>query len=68
MEGGQRRRSLSKFEPTTLGADLLRYRWTKPLSAAVNPDRRLIAMSGAPVRHGFPHISPTVIGSSKLVP
>jgi len=35
---------------------------------AVDPDRRLIAMSWAPVLHGCPHISPTVMGSLKLVP
>jgi len=52
----------------TLRAHLLRYRWTKPFSTAVDPERRLIAMSWAPVLHGCPHISPGAMGVLKLVP
>jgi len=52
----------------TLRAHLLRYRWTKPFSTAVDPERRLIAMSWAPVLHGCPHISPGAMGVLKLEP
>ncbi len=63
-----RRFGLAKFQPMTLRAHLLRYRWTKPFSAVADPERRLIAMSWAPVLHGCPHISPGAMGVLKLMP
>lgn len=61
-----RRLGLTKFEPLTLRAHLLRYHWTEPYADPAPPSRRLIAMSWATVEKGCPHISPGAMGFLKL--